>query len=139
MFHKTSIQTSKTMKASNLTSVHPSRPIFNSFNLLDSSTSTPCAETTYPKKMHFFMLPNSVASRNTYKTCQMWSICSVLVQLQISTSSKYTTTNSPMKCLKTRFINRIKLLGALGKPKGMTNHKLNLVLKTFSTHSLISF
>src|SRR5688572_9175790 len=46
-------------------------------------------------------------------------------------SSKYTTTNFPMKARKTSFINLMKVLGALVNTKGMTNHsyKPNLVLK----------
>jgi len=56
-------------------------------------------------------------------------------------SSKYTTTNFPKNSLRTWCMSLMNVLGALVKPKGMTNHSYNpnLVLKEFfhSSPSLI--
>ena len=53
-------------------------------------------------------------------------------------SSKYTTTKWPVNGLSTWFINRMKVLGVLDSPNGITNHlyKPSFVLKVVSHSSL---
>jgi len=56
-------------------------------------------------------------------------------------SSKYTTTNLPIKGLNTWFINLMKVLGAMDRPNGITNHSYwpPLVFKAgfYSSPSLV--
>ena len=94
-----------------------------------SSTLIRLVDTIKPKniikleqKQHFLRLVNKCSFISVVRTrlkCSTW-LSKLLLYTSIST--KYTTTNFPIETHKKWFINLIKVLGALVKPKGITNH-----------------
>jgi len=88
--------------------------------------------------MYFSILTNNFPFLSASKTSLTSLMCASSVLLYIKISSKYTTTNFPMKSLNKWFINLINLLGTLVSLKGITIHlyKSNLVLKAIFHSSL---
>src|SRR5436190_12603456 len=76
-------------------------------------------------KVYFFKFTYNLFFCNTSSTSCKCIKCSSSERLYINMSSKYTTTNFPIKGFSTWFINLMKVLGALLNPNGITSHSYN--------------